>query len=160
MPSYANGPLGLEQGFTVPAASAGRHAGPLTLELGLSGNARARLLPGADGVMFTGAGGALAYQGLVATDARGRALPAWIELRGRDLLLRVVAGGASHPIRVDLFVQQSKLTSSDGAEFDAPGTSVAISGGTIVAGAPGATVDANLFQGAAYVFSRAQRHGM
>src|SRR5215831_15028778 len=82
---YANGPLGLEQGFTVPAASAGRHAGPLTLELGLSGDARGRLLRGADGVMFTGAGGALAYQGLEATDARGRALPAWIELRGREL---------------------------------------------------------------------------
>ena len=32
---YANGPLGLEQGFTVPAAPAGRHAGPLTLELGV-----------------------------------------------------------------------------------------------------------------------------
>jgi hypothetical protein len=115
---YANGPLGLEQGFTVPAASAGRHAGPLTLELGLSGDARGRLLRGADGVMFTGADGALAYQGLVATDARGQALPAWIELRGSELLLRVAAAGASYPIRVDPFVQQAKLTASDGAEFE------------------------------------------
>src|SRR5215831_2813017 len=150
---YANGPLGLEQGFTVPAASAGRHAGPLTLELGLSGDARGRLLRGADGVMFTGAGGALAYQGLEATDARGRALPAWIELRGGELLLlRVAAVGASYPIRVDPFVQQGKLTASDGAEFDALGTSVAISGDTIVVGAPSATVGSNPGQGAAYVF--------
>jgi hypothetical protein len=149
---YANGPLGLEQGFTVPAAPAGRHAGPLTLELGLSGDARGRLLRGADGVMFTGADGALAYQGLVATDARGRALPAWIELRGSELLLRVVAAGASYPIRVDPFVQQGKLTASDGAEFDALGTSVAISGDTIVVGAASATVGSNPDQGAAYLF--------
>jgi hypothetical protein len=149
---YANGPLGLEQGFTVPAASAGRHAGPLTLELGLSGDARGRLLRGADGVMFTGAGGALAYRGLAATDARGRALPAWIELRGSELLLRVAVAGASYPIRVDPFVQQGKLTAADGAEFDALGTSVAISGETIVVGAPSATVGSNPGQGAAYVF--------
>ena len=151
---YANGPLGLEQGFTVPAASAARHAGPLTLELGLSGDARGRLLPGADGVVFTGAGGALAYQGLVAADARGRALPAWIELRGSELLLRVAAAGASYPIRVDPFVQQAKLTASDGAQFDALGTSVAISGATIVVGAPSATIGSNPGQGAAYVFVR------
>ena len=148
---YANGPLGLEQGFTVPA-SAGRHAGPLTLELGLSGDARGRLLRGADGVMFTGADGALAYQGLVATDVRGRALPAWIELRGSELLLRVATAGASYPIRVDPFVQQAKLTASDGAEFDSFGTSVATSGDTIVVGAPSATVGSNPDQGAAYVF--------
>jgi hypothetical protein len=149
---YANGPLGLEQGFTVPAAPAGRHAGPLTLALGLSGDARGRVLRGADGVMFTGAGGALAYQGLVASDAHGRALPAWIELRGSELLLRVAAAGASYPIRVDPFMQQGKLTASDGAEFDALGTSVAISGDTIVVGAPSATVGSNPGQGAAYVF--------
>src|SRR5215469_16273001 len=35
---YANGPLGLEQGFTVRTAPASRHAGPLTLELRLSGD--------------------------------------------------------------------------------------------------------------------------
>ena len=56
--------------------------------------------------------------------------------------------------------QTAELTASDGASLDRLGASVAVSGGTVVAGAPGATVSANLFQGAAYVFSRAQRHGM
>jgi uncharacterized protein (DUF2126 family) len=55
--------------------------------------------------------------------------------------------------------QTAKLTASDGASLDRLGTSVAITGGTVVAGAPGATVNANLFQGAAYVFSRSPRHG-
>jgi hypothetical protein len=146
---YANGPLGLEQGFTVPAAPAGRNAGPLTLELGLSGDAHGRLL-GADAVMFTGPGGALAYRGLMATDSRGRALLAWIEMRGSDLLLRVAAASASYPVRIDPFVQQAKLTASDGAEFDELGTSVAIAGGTIVVTAPNAAAGSG--QGAAYVF--------
>jgi hypothetical protein len=78
---YVNGPLGLEQGFTV-TTPATRHAGPLTLALALSGDTRGRLSSGGGRVMFTRAGGALAYRGLVATDARGRALRAWIELHG------------------------------------------------------------------------------
>jgi hypothetical protein len=53
---YVNGPLGLEQGFTV-TAPATRHAGPLTLALTLSGDTRGRLSSGGDQVMFTGAAG-------------------------------------------------------------------------------------------------------
>src|SRR5271165_3879828 len=37
---YANGPLGLEQGFTIPRAPAGHPSGPLTLSIALTGNAR------------------------------------------------------------------------------------------------------------------------
>jgi len=55
--------------------------------------------------------------------------------------------------------QTAKLTASDGASLDRLGTSVAIFGGSVVAGAPGATVNGNLFQGAAYVFARSPRHG-
>jgi hypothetical protein len=55
--------------------------------------------------------------------------------------------------------QTAKLTASGGASLDRLGVLVAVCGGTVIAGAPGATVDANLFQGAAYVFSRTQRHG-
>jgi hypothetical protein len=46
----------------------------------------------------------------------------------------------------------AKLTASDGAAFDNLGWSVAISGDTILAGAPGAAIGANTQQGAAYVF--------
>ena len=47
--------------------------------------------------------------------------------------------------------QTAKLTSSDGATGDAFGTSVSVSGNTIVAGAPTATVNGS-HTGAAYVF--------
>ncbi len=48
--------------------------------------------------------------------------------------------------------QTAKLTASDGAPGDALGSSVAISGDTIVAGAPDKTVGGNADQGALYVF--------
>ena len=51
--------------------------------------------------------------------------------------------------------QAAKLTASDGAASDALGGSVAVSGDTVVAGAPGATVNGNAGQGAAYVFGPA-----
>ena len=48
--------------------------------------------------------------------------------------------------------ETAKLTASDAAATDFLGSSVAVSGDTVVAGAPYATVGANAKQGAAYVF--------
>ncbi len=48
--------------------------------------------------------------------------------------------------------QTAKLTASDGSAGNFLGLSVSISGNTVVAGAPGATVGSNAQQGAAYVF--------
>jgi hypothetical protein len=149
---YSNGPIGLEQGFTLTARPAGRQAGPLTLALALSGNARGVLARGRGGVTFSHDGSSLFYRGLVVTDARGRTLPAWLALHRRELLLRVNDAGARYPLRVDPFIQQAKLTASDGAANDNLGSSVAIQGNTIVVGAPGATINGNPAQGAVYVF--------
>jgi hypothetical protein len=102
---YANGPLGLEQGFSLTARPAGRGAGPLTLALVLSGNARGVLARGRGGVTFSRDGSSLSYRGLVVTDASGRTLPAWPTLRGRELLLRVNDARARYPLRVDPFIQ-------------------------------------------------------
>jgi hypothetical protein len=151
---YANGPLGLEQGFTISAPPAGRRAGPLTLALALSGNSRGELSISGRQVTFTRGRASLAYRGLVATDARGRTLRAWMGLRGNQLMLRISDAGASFPIKVDPFVQQAKLTASDGAATDLLSHSVAVSGDTIVTGAPFAKIGANTFQGAAYVFTK------
>jgi hypothetical protein len=87
-------------------------------------------------VIFSGPGVSLAYRGLVASDALGRQLPARIELRGDRLLLRIDDRGARYPVRVDPFVQQAKLTASDGAPGDELGSlsAVAVSGDTVVAG--------------------------
>jgi trimeric autotransporter adhesin len=149
---YANGPLGLEQGFTLTEPPRGHLTGAFTVGLELSGSARASLSADGREVTFVRAGQELVYRGLVATDARGRLLHAWLTLRGRQLLIHVGVAGARYPLRIDPFFQQAKLTTSDGVANEFFGWSVAICGDTIVVGAPGATVNGNANQGAAYVF--------
>ena len=147
---YVNGPAGLEQGFDVTARMT-RGRGPLTLSLRRSGNARARLDRG--GVVMRDEGHALLYGGLQASDARGRRLRSWFALRRGRLLIRVADRGAAYPLRIDPFLQQAELTESDGGAGD-HGGAVAVSGDTIVVGAPGHQVGANPGQGAVYVFVR------
>jgi hypothetical protein len=48
----------------------------------------------------------------------------------------------------------ARLIATDGAANDAFGTSVGVSGSTVIAGAPGATIGLNAYQGAAYVFGK------
>jgi hypothetical protein len=50
--------------------------------------------------------------------------------------------------------QQREFTAADGASDDAFGSSVTVSGNTVLVGAPGHKVGSNDFQGAAYVFTR------
>jgi FG-GAP repeat len=82
----------------------------------------------------------------------------WLQLRGRQLLVSINAAGARYPVTIDPVIQQARLTASDGAANNQLGFSVAVSGDTIVAGAPFATIGAingiggNAGQGAAYVF--------
>jgi hypothetical protein len=169
---YTNGPAGLEQGFTLAAAprlrghvqenqsrpslapgQAGLAArrGALTLALSVAGTARASLAGG--GVTFRAGRSALAYRDLVARDARGRRLRAWLSLAPGRLLLHVDVAGAGYPVVIDpVFQQLATLTVAGGGTGDA-GWSVAVSGQTIVAGAPAARVGGNRLQGAVYVFT-------
>jgi hypothetical protein len=155
---YRNGPLGLEQGFTVMRAPARSAHGPLTIELGYSGMARASLAADARGVMFTPAHGTpLRYDGVSATDARGRALHTWIALRGPSLLLRVDPRGARYPLRIDPFVQEGgKITGAEeiegccGIEF---GWSVALSSDGTTA-LIGGRLDNEYSVGAVWAFTR------
>jgi hypothetical protein len=148
---WANGPLGLEQGFDLPARPAGEH-GPLTLSLGVSGDLHARRT-GA-GVTLAGKGAALRYGSLSATDARGRTLPARLDVRGGRLQIRVDDRNAAYPVRVDPFVTQARLTAADGVAGDGLGTGLAVSDDTIAVGAGFDDVSANKDQGAVYVFSK------
>ncbi|HEX5450682.1 MAG TPA: fibronectin type III domain-containing protein [Gaiellaceae bacterium] len=143
---YANGPLGLEQGFTLPRRPHG--VGELTFALRLSGS----LARSASATKTEARFGPLAYRGLAVTDAAGSTLPARLELHGRRLLIRVDDHAARYPLTVDPFVQLAKLTASDGAASDRLGFSVAISGDTIAAGAKLADIGGNGDQGAVYVF--------
>ena len=52
------------------------------------------------------------------------------------------------------YPQPTRLSASDEAANDEFGVSVAISGSTIVGGAPRDSIVDNLFQGSAYVFNR------
>lgn len=151
---YVNGPLGLEQGFTLESTPGDRQGGPLTIALNLSGDLAASMDPGGDGLILSQVDGttALRYRGLGAQDATSRELPAWLQVQGAQLLLRVDDAGAQYPLVVDPFVQQAKLTASDGAFFDQFGGSVALSGDTVVVGARFHDVVANANQGSAYVF--------
>jgi hypothetical protein len=153
---YANGPLGLEQGFVLKGPPPEQAAGRLTLALELSGNMRGLLAPGGDAVTFAARGrqSSLAYGGLIVTDARGRGLLASIELAPGRLLLRVSDAAARYPLTIDTFVQQAMLTPSDGERVNLFGDSVAVSDDLIVVGAPGATVGGKDSQGAVYVFVR------
>jgi hypothetical protein len=151
---YVNGPLGLEQGFTLAAPPARRGHGPLTLSLALTGDLMSSSGPGHDVVTFVTAAGtpSLRYRGLTAFDAAGQALPARLEVRGATLLLRVEDAGARYPLTVDPFIEKAKLVASDGTAFDSFGDGVAISGDTVVVGARGHDIGTKNAQGAAYVF--------
>jgi hypothetical protein len=145
---WMNGPLGLEQGFDISRRPAG--SGALALSLAVSGRVRLDhgtvLLPGG-----------LRYAGLRATDARGRSLRAWLQVRDGRVLVRVDDRGARYPVRIDPFVQQAELDPSDGVGCsgdcgDRFGYSVATSGSTVVVGSPFHAANSQVSSGAVYVF--------
>ena len=148
---YSNGPLGLEQGFTLKAPPPGMRTGSLTLALSLRDSLTPSLERGSTSLSFTNS--SLRYTGLTAFDVRGHRLPARLQLRGETLLIRVDDAGARYPLTIDPFVQQAKLTRSSAGLYDGLGDSVAIAGDTIVVGASGAeTPERYIHGGTAYVF--------
>ncbi len=168
---YVNRPTGLEQGFTLAAPPKGageRQAGErLRLTLELSGAWQARASADGQSVDFSEAagGGTLRYDHLVVRDARGQTLPARMSLIQRELRLEVEDAGAVWPVTIDpTLAQQAYLKASNTGENDRFGTSVAVSGDTVVVGASdedSSTTGVNSTpneaapdSGAAYVFVR------
>ena len=153
---YVNGPLGLEQGFTLDSPPARKGSEALTLALRLSGDLSAVPDPRGEGMALQARGGgtALRYRGLVAWDSTGRTLRAWWQGQGSEVRLRVDDAGAHYPLTIDPIFEDARLTASDGAATDAFGSNVAVSGDTVVVGAFGDDIGANTSQGSAYVFVR------
>jgi phosphodiesterase/alkaline phosphatase D-like protein len=154
---YANGPLGVEQGFTLPRAPSGDPAEPLTLSLALAGNAHVTLASGGLSITLSHPGAAtLRYGALSATDARGRTLHSWLELHAGRVLIDVDTRGARYPLRIDPLIQQGpKLVGGDEESDEGHfGFSVALSadGNTALVGAPTANGEA----GAVWVFTRSK----
>jgi FG-GAP repeat len=174
---YANGPLGLEQGFTLS-----RNA-PSVLPLSRAGSLRPRVIRSGAGLLLVNARGhaVLREVGLSASDAHGRALRARF-VQGVDgrVSIAVQLAGATFPVTVDPVIQQAQLTATDeyanegsgatvagnGTSAGGVGSTVAIDGQTIAVGAPGASVTygagqsttnpngiSNSYQGAVYVFT-------
>jgi len=153
---YLNGPLGLEQGFTLAKAPGKSTGQPLTLAFKLSGNLIASAdATGKDAILSRADGtAALRYRGLTAHDAAGRELRSWLQVEGERLWLRVDDTGARYPLVVDPFIEQARLFASDGAAGDRFG-GVALDGDTLVVGAGFDDVDGKVNQGSAYVFVKA-----
>jgi hypothetical protein len=151
---YANGPLGLEQGFTVAHAPAGDAVGPLAVSLALSGNVHPKLAEDGHGlILLRGGHTALRYAALRASDARGHVLRSWLQLVRGHVLIRVADRGATYPLRIDPLIQQGgKLTGSGQTGGGYFGYSVALSadGSTALIGGD----QDNGGMGSAWVFTR------
>ena len=152
---YVNGPIGLEQGFTIPRALSGAASGPLTLSMALSGAVHVSPGSGGDSVILHAADGSvLHYGGVTATDASGRALHSWLVAQHGRVLLRVDTRGARYPLRIDPWIAQGEKLTGGGerGEEGKFGFSVALSpeGTTALIGGPADNEGA----GAAWVFTR------
>ena len=137
---YVDGPRGLEQGFTIPSPPPCRGRGGRGVVIALGSGLSAVVSQGGRAARLHDGSGAevLRYTDLRVVDASGRELPAGIEARGPGLAIRFDDTGARYPVEVDplMWGEQEVLTpnSADTASF---GQAVAVSGDTIVVGAPG-----------------------
>ncbi len=132
---YANGPAGLEQGFTVKRRPHGSGGQPLTLSVMMRG-AGMSLTGARNNALRLGSGrGSLAYGGVSASDASGRPLRAWLAPTRGGVLLRVDAKGARYPVRIDPLFQQTKLIAEGELRYETKGSlSLSADGNTILAG--------------------------
>lgn len=149
---YVNGPMGLEQGFTLSERPGQQNDGPLTFALTLRGNVFVSVDEDGKSLKLGDSTGRalLRYVGLTAQDATGEQLGTWLEIRDERLLLRVDDKGARYPVTVDPVVQLAELTASDGAADSFFGFQCAISGNTVVV--TSFSSPSLSFHGAAYVF--------
>jgi hypothetical protein len=152
---YVNGPLGLEQGFTIERAANPSATRTLSLSMSIDGNVHPSLSADGRAVLLARAGGpALRYGGLSVRDANGRQLPSRLSLDGARLRIHAVTSHARYPVTIDPLLEQAAQRPVPSGEGEAGrfGFAVALSadGTTALIGAPG---DSG-FAGAAFVFAR------
>ena len=134
---YVHGPMGLEQGFTIPAAfpTGGAGGGALRLAIAMEGTYR----PTKRGSVIVWSNGlrTLETRELYAFDADGKQLAAAMRATRTELTIDVQTAGARYPIVIDpLWVEQQKLVAITGASVGWFGHSVSVSGDTAVIGMP------------------------
>ncbi|WP_165073424.1 beta strand repeat-containing protein [Paludisphaera rhizosphaerae] len=158
---FVNGPLGLQQGFTLDARPAGgASSGLLTIDLALGGDYKAAASSDGTSVTLASADGSssMVYGGLIAYDATGATVPARMVVTtstdGRQEVSIVVDDAkAQYPLTIDPFVQQSKVNPSVGGTAVYFGNAVSLSadGKTAAIGARSSSVAS--VPGAVYIFS-------
>ncbi|MGK3986771.1 hypothetical protein WME99_27235 [Sorangium sp. So ce136] len=163
---YVNGPLGLEQGFTLPARPCADEGAEVVIELSLGDGLEATLVEGGAAVSLRAPSGreVLRYTDLHGVDAAGRALPARLEVEERRLAIRVDAAGAVYPVVIDplVWADQGVLVASEPAKAPVGG-SVAVWQDTAVVGVNergkhgGASGSAHVFVRAGSAWSEQQR---
>lgn len=132
---YVNGPLGVEQGFTVAEVPGceGERGRELVVELSVGPGLTAEMGEDGKGVELRDASGkrVLGYSELYATDATGKALSARLGVTGEGVSILVATSGATYPVVIDplIWTEQQKLLASDGTAV----SGWAISGDTLVA---------------------------
>ena len=149
---YLNGPHGLEQGFVVPERPEG--CGELVLELTVGGSLRPARRVGGQSVVLMSSSRAepvLQYTDLVARDADGVALDAWMTVEAEVIQLHVDHREAVYPVHIDplVWAELHRLVGSDIDLQDWFGFSVATTADVAIVGARHHATD-----GAAYVFHR------
>jgi len=135
---YVNGPVGIEQGFTLATPPARSDTVAIALDVTgaqptLTGDAVLLTLPG---------GETQRYEGLAATDARGQSLPARLTVVDDTIRIIVTTAGATWPVTVDPFVQTNVFAANDAVSADGLGSSVAVdtAGDVVVAAAQHKTI--------------------
>ncbi|MFN0206613.1 MAG: FG-GAP repeat protein [Planctomycetota bacterium] len=161
---YKNDARGLEHGFTVHRRPSDQ-AGLLTFTLRVQGDLRPEIQHGGRDVRFvnTKNESVVNYSGLTVFDADGKTLPAHFETTLGNLILSVDDRGARYPLTIDPVAQKAYLKASNTGAGDQFGWTVAVSGSTVVIGAPAEDSSAtgvngtqsdnsSIDSGAAYVF--------
>ncbi len=170
---FVNDQRGLEHGFTVDQRPMGAGGGvALDVVLGTRGTLKVSVAADAQTVYFRDQAGApvVNYSGLKVWDADGKVLPSrFLAGPQGSIVLRVEESGARYPLTIDPIAQQAYVKPSADSvgpalAVDNFGYSVAVSGDTVVVGAPGedsSTTGVNSTPdelasaaGAAYVFVR------
>ncbi|MEM8711163.1 MAG: FG-GAP repeat protein, partial [Planctomycetota bacterium] len=155
---WVNDQRGFEHGFTVherPTRTSDSAGAPLVFELESLGTLTPCVEAGRRGLSLLNEEGLslMRYDGLVAFDAHGESLPAWITVNQGIVRIHVDESTAQYPVIVDPVFQEAYLKASNTRTFDWFGFTVAASENTIVVGAYGRD-DGAPQAGAAYVFVR------
>jgi hypothetical protein len=153
---FVNGPMGLQQGFTLDQRPAGAGAGdPLTIELAQGGSLVATADPSGTSVTLTRVDGSssLVYGGLIAYDADGSAVPARMSAEGGKLSILVDDADAVYPLTIDPYVQQARVVGSPAKPSQFFGTAVAMASSGTIAAISATGPSTGTVAGSVYIFT-------